>query len=323
MAIPKYDEMYREFLEALADGRPHKIREIRDRLAELFGVTEEERKVLLPSGKQPLFNNRVAWTSSYLKQAQLIETLSRGTYIITEQGKNVFQNGPKIIENDYLLKFKSFQSFVAGNGFDKKNNTKAERNELISENQVERKIESINSVLSGQTPQDILDDAYGKINDTLVEEVLSEVMKQTPRFFEHLVVKLMTAIGYGGSLEGAGIVTQASVDGGIDGIIREDKLGFNKIYIQAKRWDRNNTVGAPEIQRFFGALAAKHAKKGLFITTSKFSDKAKEFAEQQQIVLVDGKALAKLMIEYNVGVSIEATYYIKKIDSDFFDDDLN
>ena len=318
MAIPQYDKMYCEVLDILSDGKPHKLSAIRDSLADIFQVTEEERKELLPSGKQAVFNNRSNWACVYLKKAGLIENAVRGIYQITALGQKIHLQNVREIDNAYLMQFESFRMFLKGT-----EEPDQQRAKKITGKETDNQSELIESELSGRSPQDILDDAYSKINDTLVDEVLSEVLKQTPRFFEHLVVKLMTAIGYGGSLEGAGIVTQASVDGGIDGIIREDKLGFNKIYIQAKRWDRNNTVGAPEIQRFFGALAAKHAKKGLFITTSKFSEKAKEFADQQQIVLVDGKALAKLMIEYNVGVSIEATYYIKKIDSDFFDDDLN
>ena len=325
MAIPKYNEMYQEFLDALKDGKPHKIGAIREILAKDFQVTDEERKELIPSGV-PLFNSRVTWTCAYLKQAHLIENTARGIYRITTDGENAVSSadGDKI-DNDYLMRFSSFQDFVntteptgkrskTKSGIEAKDNTEVER------------VPTMETALSNQSPQDILDDAYNKINDALVDDVLSEVMKQTPAFFEHLVVKLLTAIGYGGSLEGAGIVTQASVDEGIDGIIREDKLGFNKIYIQAKRWDCNNTVSRPEIQKFVGALAGQGATKGLFITTAQFTKGAREYAEQQhttRIVLVDGKALAKLMIEYIVGVSIEATYYINKIDSDFFDDDLN
>ena len=181
-------------------------------------------------------------------------------------------------------------------------------------------------VVSSESPQDILDDAYNQINAALIDDVLSEVMKQSPLFFEHLVIKLLTQMGYGGSLEDAGTVTRTSGDEGIDGMIREDKLGFDQIYIQAKRWDRNSTVGRPELQKFVGALAGQGASKGLFITTAQFTKEAKEYANKQHTtknVLVDGTSLAKLMIEYNIGVSVETTYSIKKIDSDFFDDSLN
>lgn len=310
MAIPKYDSMYREFLEALSDGKCHKISEIRDSIAEKFHITDEERKQLLPSGKQQLFNNRVTWTCAYLKGACLIENISRGVYQLSNLGKKVILEAPEKIDNDFLSQFSSFRQFTSS----KKEKTNSASTESIS---------TVQNPLSDQTPQDILDDAYDKINAALMEDVLSEIMKQTPAFFELLVVKLLTQMGYGGSLEGAGTVTRISGDEGIDGIIKEDKLGFDKIYIQANRWDRHSTVGRPEIQKFVGALAGQGASKGLFITTAQFSKEAKEYAGKQhttKIVLIDGIALAKLMIEYNLGVSVEATYEIKKIDSDFFDD---
>ena len=320
MAIPKYDEMYREFLDILSDGESHKISEIRDALAMIFDVSDNERKELLPSGKQPLFNNRVNWTSSYLKQAGLIVNSSRGVYHITASGKQVLSLGIPKIDNSFLLGFDSFKDFLSRStptpSISDANIPAAQDHAPLSQ-QV---------IVSSESPQDILDDAYNKINAALIDDVLSEVMEQSPVFFEHLVVKLLTQMGYGGSLEGAGTVTRTSGDEGIDGIIREDKLGFNLIYIQAKRWDRNSAVGRPELQKFVGALAGQGATKGLFITTAQFTKEAIEYANKQhttKIVLVDGVALAKLMIEYNVGVSVETTYSIKRIDSDFFDDNLN
>lgn len=319
MPIPKYDEMYREFLDVLSDGQSHKISEIRDSLAKMFDVSDDERKELLPSGKQPLFNNRVNWTCSYLKQAGLVENSSRGIYHITGAGQKVLSENTVQIDNGFLLGFDSFKEFLS-------------RNAPVSPSPV-TDISSVPDaslpqqlVNSSESPQDILDDAYHKINTALIDDILSEVMKQSPVFFEHLVVKLLTQMGYGGSLEGAGTVTRTSGDEGIDGMIREDKLGFNLIYIQAKRWDRNSTVGRPEVQKFVGALAGQGATKGLFITTAQFTKEAREYANKQhttKIILVDGAALAKLMIEYNVGVSVETTYSIKRIDSDFFDENLN
>ena len=306
MAIPKYDDMYREVLQLLSDNKTHKLKDMRNALAEMFHVTEQERKEQLPSGKQPLFNDRVNWTCTYLKRAALIETVSRGVYRITAQGKNVWDSNPQRVDNAFLSQFESFRSFMSPT------------------QQPEDTAPVHADMESGRTPQDILDDAYQKINDALIEDVLSEVMKQSPIFFEHLVVHLLTKMGYGGSLEGAGTVTRASGDEGIDGIIREDKLGFNTIYIQAKRWDRTSSVGRPELQKFVGALAGQGAAKGLFITTAHFTKEAQDYARRQhttKIVLVDGKALAKLMIEYDVGVSVQTTYFIKRIDSDFFDDD--
>lgn len=307
MSIPKYDEMYRAFLNCLADGQAHKSKEVKDIVASVFAVSEKEREEMLPSGKQPLFDNRIGWTRTYLKKAGLVQSPSRGVYIITPAGKQVLAENPPHIDNLYLQRFESFRMFVSPNS-----------DEIAAPSHV--------TTVSSQTPQDILDDAFKQINATLVDDILAEVMKQPPSFFEHLVVKLLTQMGYGGSIENAGSVIGKTGDEGIDGIIREDKLGFSLIYIQAKRWDCDKTVGRPEIQKFVGALAGQGAAKGLFITTAKFTKEARQYAEKQhttKVVLVDGTTLAKLMIEYNLGVSVETTYKIKRIDSDFFAEDLD
>lgn len=260
MPIPKYDEMYRAFLDCLADGQLHRSREVKDKVAWVFSVSEKERAEMLPSGKQQLFDNRIGWTRTYLKKAGLVQSPSRGIYVITPVGRQVLNENPPQIDNLYLQRFESFRKFIS------------------------------------------------------------------PNNFEHLVVKLLTQMGYGGSVDHAGTVIGQTGDEGIDGIIREDKLGFSLIYIQAKRWDCDKTVGRPEIQKFVGALAGQGASKGLFITTAKFTKEARQYAEKQhttKVVLVDGTTLAKLMIEYNLGVSTEATYEIKRIDSDFFAEDLD
>ncbi len=318
MAIPKFDDMYRELLEAISDGEPHKISDIRDALATVFHLSTEERKELLPSGKQSLFNNRVTWTASYLKQAGLIENSSRGIYRITESGKHVLSSNMSPIDTKFLLGFDSFKDFLSLSvPPTSETSTSSERIHKSGPHQI---------IVSSQSPQDILDEAYSQIKAALIDDILSEIMKQSPQFFEHLVVKLLTRMGYGGSLKDAGTVTRNTGDEGIDGIIREDKLGFNLIYIQAKRWDRKSTVGRPDLQKFVGALAGQGASKGLFITTAQFTKEAMAYASKQhttKIILIDGIALAELMIEYNVGVSVEETYSIKRIDSDFFDDILN
>ena len=305
MSIPKYDEMYRAFLDCLADGQPHRSKEVKDTVAGVFSVSEKERAEMLPSGKQQLFDNRIGWTRTYLKKAGLVQSPSRGVYVITSAGKQVLNENPPHIDNLYLQRFESFRKFISPDDEDSGTPAPAEK-------------------VSGKTPQDILDEAFQQINTTLADDLLSEIMKQPPAFFEHLVVKLLTRMGYGGSIENAGTVIGQTGDEGIDGIIREDKLGFSLIYIQAKRWDCDNTVGRPEIQKFVGALAGQGASKGLFITTAKVTKEARQYAEKQhttKVVLVDGTTLAKLMIEYNLGVSIEATYKIKRIDSDFFAED--
>lgn len=307
MPIPKYDEMYRAFLDCLADGQQHKSKEVKDVVAGVFSVSEKERTELLPSGKQQLFDNRIGWTRTYLKKAGLVQSPSRGVYVITPVGRQVLDENPPQIDNLFLQRFESFRKFISPNNED-----------TITAIPVEK--------VSSKTPQDILDEAFQQINTTLADDILNEIMKQSPAFFEHLVVKLLTQMGYGGSVDNAGMVIGQTGDEGIDGVIREDKLGFSLIYIQAKRWDCDKTVGRPELQKFVGALAGQGASKGLFITTAKFTKEAYQYAEKQhttKVVLVDGTTLAKLMIEYNLGVSTEVTYRIKRIDSDFFAEDLD
>lgn len=308
MPIPKYDEMYRAFLDCLADGQLHRSKEVKDTVAGVFSVSEKERTEMLPSGRQQLFDNRIGWTRTYLKKAGLVQSPSRGIYVITPVGRQVLNENPPQIDNLYLQRFEPFRKFISPN------------------NNEETAISTPTEKGSGKTPQDILDEAFQQINTTLADDLLSEIMKQPPAFFEHLVVKLLTQMGYGGSVDHAGTVIGQTGDEGIDGIIREDKLGFSLIYIQAKRWDCDKTVGRPEIQKFVGALAGQGASKGLFITTAKFTKEARQYAEKQhttKVVLVDGTTLAKLMIEYDLGVSTEATYEIKRIDSDFFAEDLD
>ena len=271
MPIPKYDEMYRAFLDCLADGQPHRSKEVKDTVAGVFSVSEKERAEMLPSGKQQLFDNRIGWTRTYLKKAGLVQSPSRGIYVITPAGRQVLNENPPQIDNLYLQRFESFRKFISPN------------------NNEETTLSTPTAKVSGKTPQDVLDEAFQQINTTLADDLLSEVMKQPPAFFEHLVVKLLMQMGYGGSVDNAGTVIGQTGDEGIDGIIREDKLGFSLIYIQAKRWDYDKTVGRPEIQKFVGALAGQGASKGLFITTAKFTKEACQYAEKQhttKVVLV-------------------------------------
>jgi len=305
LAIPKYHEKYRPFLECLKDGKQNKIKEVKDVVAAVIGVTDEERQELLQSGKQAIFDNRIGWTRTYLKKAGLIESPSRGVFVITSEGSKLLEENPSIIDDNLLMKYDSFKLFKSptANGTD---------------------ISTVD--VNEDTPQDKFDNAFKMINASLEDELLSEIMKQNPYFFESLVVKLLEKMGYGGSLKDAGTVTAKSGDEGIDGIIREDKLGFSLIYIQAKRWELDKTIVSPEIQKFVGALAGQGANKGLFVTTAKFSKGAREYADKQQnykVVLVDGVMLTKLMIEYSLGVSIETIYEIKRIDTDFFNDENN
>ena len=307
MSIPKYDEMYHAVLSCLADGKPHKFKDVKDSVASAFNVSPSERNDLLPSGRQAIFDNRVGWARTYLKKAGLIHNPARGICMITDIRQHVLAENPPVIDNHYLQRFESFRAF-------------------LSPNSDETVLSPVTPIISSQTPQDILDEAFQQINTALAEDLLQEISKQTPSFFEHLVVKLLTQMGYGGSIENAGEVIGQTGDEGIDGIIREDKLGFSLIYIQAKRWECDKTIGRPEIQKFVSALAGQGASKGLFITTAKFTKEARQYAEKQhttKVILVDGNTLAKLMIEYNLGVSTEAVYKIKRIDSDFFTEDID
>ena len=299
MSIPKYDEIYNEILNAVADGESHGIEVIRTSVAKQKSVTNEERSILLERGTKPVFDDRVGWARTYLKAAGLIEYPSRGLTRITAEGKNVLNSNLPRIDNAFLNRYDSFKQFLARGKSGKSS-------------------DSVKATEDTETPSERMQSAFSEINDSLADELLTEIMSQAPAFFERLVVKLLVKMGYGGGNEGAGIVTPPSSDGGIDGIIREDKLGFSNIYIQAKRYDRDSTVSRPEIQKFIGAIAEYKNKKGLFVTTAKFSAEAKKSAEASQIVLIDGERLAKLMIEYGVGVSIVQTLEIKKVDSDFF-----
>lgn len=303
IAIPKYDEMYREFLLCLSDGEAHKNADIREYVFASKGLTESDRKTYISNGTQLLCNNRIGWTRTYLKKAGLIESQPHGMTRLTDEGKRVVSNLPPVVDNDFLMKYESFREF---------------RN--TSHGTTVSPVQSVSS--DNLSPLDMLEKSYNELSETLADEILSEIMKTSPDFFEHLVVVLLQKMGYGGNISNSSQVVGGTGDEGIDGIIKEDKLGFDVIYIQAKRWDTNQSVSRPEVQKFVGALAGQGASKGLFITTAKFSQQAMDYAKKQhttKVVLVDGNTLAKLMIEYDIGVSVVSTYQVKKIDSDFFD----
>lgn len=298
--IPKYNEMYKEVLETIKNQKEYTTKEYREIVANKLNISIEERKKTLESGGN-VYNTTLNWTVVYLKKAKLLEATKRGVIKITQRGLDLLATNPEKIDNESLKKYPEFNEFI--------NPKKIQENEKIE-------------IVEEETPQDIFEKSFTEINRILQEEILEEVIRQTPYFFENLVVKLLQKIGYG-TFKNSGKVTKRTNDEGIDGIINQDKLGFDSIYIQAKKWDKDSTVSRPEIQKFVGALAGQGASKGLFITTAKFSDGAIEYSQKQhtaKIVLIDGMELAKLMIEYNIGVSVENIYEIKKIDSDFFDE---
>ena len=309
MAVPKYNEFFSPVLRALETGEIKHVSEIRKFALDYLNVSEEDRKAMLPSNTQRLVDNRVNWSITYLRKANLIERVARGKYKVTKTGLRVLHEKKDHVELKDLYQFDSFRQFI---------NT-----DTMSEEKKDLSKPSVLEDLQEGTPQDNLNASMEQINKELSANLLSEIMERSPAFFEKMVVQLLLKMGYGSALED-GFVTGCSGDEGIDGIIREDKLGFSSIYIQAKRWAEDKAIGRPEIQKFVGALAGQGAQKGLFITTGTFTKEARSYVEKQlstKVVLVDGEKLTKLMIEYNLGVSVETVYTIKKIDTDFFSEE--
>ena len=302
MAIPKYNELYRLVLLSLQDGGTHSMKEVRDFIISTLHLTEQDLAETLPSNpKSSVFSGRVGWAKTYLLKAQMIDSPQRGHIFITPSGKALLESGISITNTVLAQKCPEFLDF-----YRRKNSGSDSITLAPDEVQAE----------APETPQEPFDRVYAIINEQLADDLLAEVLNQTPAFFEQLVVDLMKAMNYG-----EGFVTKYSGDDGIDGIIHEDQLGFNLIYIQAKRWKPDVTIGKPELQKFAGAMMGPpRVEKGLFITTAKFSPKARDFANAQHIILVDGKRLTELMIEYGVGVSTQKAYLIKRVDSDYFSD---
>ncbi len=281
MAVPKFFEFFEAFLKAVSDGELHSAKDVRNNIANSMKLTEEDLAEMLPSGTQRTFDNRVAWARTYLDKAGLIETPMRGKYHITEEGIRALASNEKI-DIAYLEKSEEFKNF---------HNVTTQNTSIEIQNE------------KNETPLEILESAHKQYLSALASQLMDEVMKLTPVEFERLVVKLLLKMGYGSGIEGAGMVTQASNDGGIDGIIKEDQLGFSHIYIQAKQWALEQIVGKPEIQKFVGTLQGQQAQKGLFITTARFSSGAIQYANNLlgvKVVLVDGSALTKLMIKHSV-----------------------
>lgn len=297
MSLPKYSELYLPFLTTIQDGAVHSVKEVRDRLASSLRLSDDDLSQLISSNRQSVWASRFGWANTYLKKAGLVIAPKAGHCQITDEGKRLLNSGIDITNH-----YPDFAAFVKG-----------------------KKIPPVPPTSpdppippdASETPPETLERVYSIINEQLADELLTAIIGQTSSFFETLVVDLMKAMGYGD-----GFVTKATGDGGVDGIIYEDKLGFNLIYIQAKRWNKDSVIGKPEIQKFAGAMMGPpKVEKGLFITTAKFSQGAMDFAKAQHIILVDGEKLTELMIEYNLGVSAQKTYQIKRIDSDYFSND--
>ncbi|APF00808.1 MULTISPECIES: restriction endonuclease [Pseudomonas] len=300
MSIPDFQSVMRPVLEAVRDGVAIPLSVLRESIADVFQLTEEERKERLPSGHQTVINNRVGWARTYLNKAGLLTIPSKGMVQITARGREALANGPERITVAWLKQFPEFADF---------HTAKPQSVDVLGVVEVE---------VAETTPDEQLAEAHQALVQSLADELLAQVRAATPGFFEQLVVDLMLAMGYGGSRKEAGKATQATNDDGIDGIIKEDKLGLDVIYLQAKRW--TNTVHRPEIDKFIGALTRQRARKGVFITTSEFSAGAREAALglDIKVVLIDGVELARLMVENNLGVSVKQVYEVKQLDSDYF-----
>jgi len=301
--IPDYQSLMLPLMKLVSDGQEHKYRDLIEKLAVEFQITNEERKELLTSGNQAIFDNRVGWAKTYLKKAGLLDSPKRATFVITDIGRQTLSKNPDRIDAKYLRQFPSFLEF-----------------QNASRNDSETEEETTEIAVHEQTPEENLDKAYQRIRKSLASELLNRVVELSPAFFERLVVELLVKMGYGGSIKDAGKAMGKSGDEGIDGTIKEDKLGLDIIYIQAKRWKPGNVVGRPEIQKFVGALAGQGAKKGIFITTSNFTKEALDYTPRNEtkIVLIDGEQLAQLMIDYNLGCTTQQIYELKKLDSDYF-----
>lgn len=306
MPVPDFQTFLRPALAAVADGAPRHIREIRQKIAAEFKLSEVDLSELLPSGKQTRFDNRVAWAVSFLNAAKLIERPARSIAKVTPRGLEELNIGPPRFTVRYLMKYPEFQAFRGA----------AEPSSTTPINAAEQ------AETSSATPSEQMESAYERIRAELASEVLDRVKNSSPVFFERLVVDLLLKMGYGGSRKDAGAAIGRTGDDGIDGIIKEDRLGLDVVAIQAKRW-KDGTIGRPDIQAFSGSLDGQGARKGVFLTTTKFSSDAREYVRRigdKKIILIDGVQLAELMIDFGVGTVIEDTFEVRKLDSDYFDE---
>ncbi|MCP4383666.1 MAG: restriction endonuclease [Hyphomicrobiales bacterium] len=307
MAIPDYQSLMLPVLKKAAHGEP-KIGEVINELAIELGLTDEERAELLPSGKQTTFANRVHWAKTYLKQAGLVGIPKRAHFTISDRGRAVLSSHPDQIDNELLAQFDEFNDFKSR----QRDGDSAEDDSGKPTREVDR---------DDRTPDEVMRSAHKAINAALGDELLDRLVAAPAEFFERVIVSLLLAMGYGGSSEDAGRAIGRSGDDGVDGVIDQDPLGLDRVYIQAKRYRVENKIGAGAIRDFFGSLDMHKASKGLFVTTSSFSAAASATVARlgKRIVLIDGKELAQLMIRNNVGCKIEETLHVKRVDEDFFE----
>ncbi len=308
MPIPTYEQCMLPVMQILAKGEPQHRRALSDAMSAHFGLTTEEKEKLLPSGKAPVIRSRTGWALSYLKQAAVVLSPKRGWYALSPRGHEILGTNPPTVDSEYLERFPEFMEFRS------RSSSSADEDSSVAE------VPSAHTPPPALAPDEALEEAYLRLRTDMEAELLDTVKSGTPQFFERLVVDLLVRMGYGGSREEAARAVGKSGDGGIDGVIDEDRLGLDVIYIQAKRWE--GSVGRPEIQKFAGALQGQRAKKGVFITTSHFTKDAEDFAQKidSRIVLIDGRRLASLMFDFDVGVTPRGSFTVKGIDGDYFEE---
>lgn len=306
--IPHFQELTRPVLEAAQNGEV-KIGEVVEQLADCFGLTREEREALIPSGGQTLLANRAHWAKTYLTQAGLLQRTGRGRFTITDDGRRALENAPDRIDIEFLKRFPSFREFQSRSRSDSERDADDEGGDTNTNG---------NASLA---PDEAMRAAQQRLEQALAAELLERILASPPEFFERMVVKLLSGMGYGGSVAEAARALGRSGDGGVDGVIDQDALGLDRVYVQAKRYAIDNSVGPGAVRDFFGSLDRFKATKGLFVTTSSFTQSARETAEylSKRIVLIDGAQLTKLMIRFNVGCRVEETLFIKKLDEEFFE----
>ena len=304
MPVPDFQSIMLPLLRLAGDGREHVLSDVRSRLGAEFNLTEAEQDELLPSGRQSRFANRVAWAKVYLERGGLLESPQRGRLVISTRGREVLSARPARIDIKFLAQFPEFVEFQRA---------KRQTDEASTQS-------AAPVAADAETPEEALEEAHGKIEASLASEVLARVKAGSPAFFERLVVELLLKMGYGGSRADAGQAIGKRGDEGIDGVISEDRLGLDIVYLQAKRWE--GSVGRPEIQKFVGALHGKRARKGVFITTGSFTAEATAYVEHidPKVVLIDGRRVAELMVDFEVGVTTIRTFHVKRVDSDYFEE---
>lgn len=305
MSVPAFQELFLPILAYIADGKEHTKQDVAEHLSQQLQLTPEELSEILPSGKQTKFLNRIAWTRTYFGKALLVESTARGKFRITQRGRDLLATNPAVLNVKTLKQYPEFQTFHQGSNDDTQDETAPGIVQMAT---------------NDETPEEQLESRYQALRKELAGLLLQQVLQVSPAFFEQLVVDVLVAMGYGGSRADAGKAIGQSGDEGIDGVIKEDRLGLDLIYLQAKRWQ--NPVGRPHVQNFVGSLVGKSAHKGVMLTTSRFTDEARLFVKHlpQKVVLIDGEELAELMIEFNVGVNPTTTYTVKKLDTDYFEE---